>query len=464
MALFVLVATPVASAAQQPSPLRPGDIVTIVETAGFLGDFPLGKLVKVDPATRVESTLSHFSDPSQGPTAGPPLSPGPPPKFYAAVAVENTAAVFVAHPTFGTNGQGALFHVDPATGVRTIVSDFGDASQGPSQQRTFGIRELAIEPSGDLLVFYPGPLLIRVNRSTGMRTIVGDFQDPAQGPVIEPTALAVEESGRILVGGLGGVVRVDPSTGTRALLSDFGNPEQGPSARLGSDLTVDPSGTILIVGPVTTLPPDPFRLLRVDPVTGTRSLVTELTCSTLPANIPFDLAMEETGDVVVVTGVADLGQDLMRVDSVTGQCAGRAGISGFLKDVAVVPTPLVNGMVSLSVVGTTLEPSSADPFAPAGVFQITATLSNETATPIRNPFFRVAELSGGNVLVSGDGPPDLIRAGGKGTRQTPHVGIEGVLFPGESVTVELEIGLQTRQPFTFFVNVFGEPDTSLNSP
>jgi hypothetical protein len=68
------------------------------------------------------------------------------------------------------------------------------------------------------------------------------------------------------------------------------------------------------------------------------------------------------------------------------------------------------------------------------------------------------------MLVSGDRPPDLIRAGGKGTRQTPDVGSDGVLAPGESITVEFGIGLQTRQPFTFLVNVFGEPGTSGSTP
>ena len=80
--------------------------------------------------------------------------------------------------------------------------------------------------------------------------------------------------------------------------------------------------------------------------------------------------------------------------------------------------------------------------------------------PIRNPFLRVAEVSGANVLISGDRPPDLIRAGGNGTRLTPDVGDDGVLSPGESVVVDFSIGLQTRQPFAFFVNVFGEPESS----
>jgi len=31
-----------------------------------------------------------------------------------------------------------------------------------------------------------------------------------------------------------------------------------------------------------------------------------------------------------------------------------------------------------------------------------------------------------------------------------------VLSPGESVVVEFAVGLQTRKPFTLFVDVFGE--------
>jgi hypothetical protein len=114
-------------------------------------------------------------------------------------------------------------------------------------------------------------------------------------------------------------------------------------------------------------------------------------------------------------------------------------------------------MVSLSVASTAVEAAAEDPYAPAGVFRIVGTFTNESAVPLKNPFFRVAELSGGNSLITGDRFPDLIRGGGKGTRQTPDVGSDGVLSPGESVEVEFGIGLQTRRAFTFFVNVFGEP-------
>src|SRR6476620_1990357 len=49
----------------------------------------------------------------------------------------------------GTGGKGALFTVDPVTGSRTILSDFGNAIQGPTGGFLFGI---AIQPSGTILV------------------------------------------------------------------------------------------------------------------------------------------------------------------------------------------------------------------------------------------------------------------------------------------------------------------------
>jgi hypothetical protein len=39
--------------------------------------------------------------------------------------------VFVVDSRAGANGRGAVFRVDPTTGQRTLVSDFGDAALGP---------------------------------------------------------------------------------------------------------------------------------------------------------------------------------------------------------------------------------------------------------------------------------------------------------------------------------------------
>jgi hypothetical protein len=91
------------------------------------------------------------------------------------------------------------------------------------------------------------------------------------------------------------------------------------------------------------------------------------------------------------------------------------------------------------------------PGGPAGTFTITATFTHTRDTPLRVPFFEVAALSGGNLLLNADGAP-----GGVGATRTPEVG-DGVLSPGETGVVDFVIGLQAQAPFTFEVELFGEP-------
>jgi hypothetical protein len=63
----------------------------------------------------------------------------------------------------------------------------------------------------------------------------------------------------------------------------------------------------------------------------------------------------------------------------------------------------------------------------------------------------VTELSGDNLLLNADEGTQ-----GVGATRTPEVG-DHVLAPGETVTVDFIIGLQTQERFRFFVNLFGEP-------
>ena len=99
---------------------------------------------------------------------------------------------------------------------------------------------------------------------------------------------------------------------------------------------------------------------------------------------------------------------------------------------------------------TTSDPTPV-PGGPAGTFTVTATFTNTSETPLRVPFFEVTALSGENLLLNADEAP-----GGVGATLTPAVG-DGVLAPGEAVVVDFIIGLQARAPFTFFVDLFGEP-------
>jgi hypothetical protein len=81
---------------------------------------------------------------------------------------------------------------------------------------------------------------------------------------------------------------------------------------------------------------------------------------------------------------------------------------------------------------------------------ITATFTNTSDTAVRNPFFEVTELTGGNVLLNGDAG-----RGGIGATLSPDVG-DGVLSPGESMTATFRIRLRSLDPFQFFVSFHGD--------
>ena len=111
----------------------------------------------------------------------------------------------------------------------------------------------------------------------------------------------------------------------------------------------------------------------------------------------------------------------------------------------------VNRSFKLSDVRTSLNPAPATD-APAGVFTISATFTNIGGERISDPYFQVAELTDGNVLLNADGGP-----GGIGSTLIPTVP-NGALDPGESMRTDFMIGLSTRRPFSFFVDVFGVID------
>jgi hypothetical protein len=106
--------------------------------------------------------------------------------------------------------------------------------------------------------------------------------------------------------------------------------------------------------------------------------------------------------------------------------------------------PVLNAQMSMTDVTT----SSA-----ASQFTIRATLTNHGAATIRDLFFQVTELSGGNRLLNADGGP-----GGVGATMTPDTGDGGFLIGGgTSIRVTFVIGLASTQSFRFRVNVRGDP-------
>ena len=111
---------------------------------------------------------------------------------------------------------------------------------------------------------------------------------------------------------------------------------------------------------------------------------------------------------------------------------------------------VVNEVFALTELSTAFHPTPG-PDAPAGVFTITATFTHTGGLAISQPFFRVVELSGQNLLLNANGEP-----GGVGATLTPTVPSGGVQS-GETFTAVFEIGLQELQAFTFFVDLYGTP-------
>jgi hypothetical protein len=114
--------------------------------------------------------------------------------------------------------------------------------------------------------------------------------------------------------------------------------------------------------------------------------------------------------------------------------------------------PLVNDFVTLEpALDTAFDPTPV-PGGPAGTFTVTATFTNTSDTLLRFPLFTVTELSGSNLVLNADEGTQ-----GVGATLTPEVG-DSMLSPGETVAVDFVIGLRALVPFTFFVDLFGEPE------
>jgi hypothetical protein len=66
--------------------------------------------------------------------------------------------------------------------------------------------------------------------------------------------------------------------------------------------------------------------------------------------------------------------------------------------------------------------------------------------PLTHLYFRIAALSGNNLLLNADDGPGMV-----GT----VLSVPTAIAPKASFTVHFDIGLQARQPFYFFIDAYG---------
>jgi streptogramin lyase len=275
---FLLLAGMVGNILPVQSQISVGDII-VIDVDGSSGQ---GILFKVDPITGARTVLSDFG---VGSNQGfEPLG----------VAVEASGSILVIDRSAGTGSQGALFRVDPTTGERSLLSDFGVGDNQGSNP--FGV---AVEASGNILVVDPSAgtggqgALFRVDPITGARTVLSDFGIGAnQG--VAPVGVAVEASGSILVidrtgsTGQGALFRVNPVTGERTLLSDFGVGANQGENPLG--VAVEASGYILVIDQSAGTGTK-GTLFRVDPTTGERTLLSDFGVGSNQGENPWGVAV-----------------------------------------------------------------------------------------------------------------------------------------------------------------------------
>ena len=344
------------------SQLNTGDILV---TDWNAGTGTRGALFRVNPSTGARIVLSDF-----GSGANQAVNP------YG-VAVESSGNILVTDADAGSSGRGVLFRVDPTTGARTVLSNFGSgANQGVNP---VGV---AVESSGNILVIdwlagtdYKGALF-RVDPTTGARTVLSDFGSGAnQG--VEPVGVAVESSGNILVidwdagtNERGALFRVDPNTGARTVLSDFGSGDnQGAEP---SGVAVESSGNILVTDPNAGT--GGFgALFRVNPTTGARTVLSN-----------FGSGANQ--------GVEPVGVAVWRVSSVSVQTATGSGTATFQTN---------PGYLSLTAVAEESIPAGGKPNLdfPHGFFSfkiteltsgttVTITITLPQAVPVGTQFWK----------------------------------------------------------------------------
>ncbi len=292
--------------------------VVYVADAGAGTDFR-GALFRVDPTSGHRTLISDFGDPGQGPLG----------LNSRGAVLEPAGTVLMVDPFVGTSSLGALFRIDPSTGVRIILSDFGDPAQGPTGSFPIGV---TLEPGGSIITTdAQAAVLFRIDPATGMRTIASDFSDPTQGPLggsLIHTDIAAD--GNLWVtdsnagtGFFGALFRVNPATGNRTLLSDLGDAAQGPTAAGVSGIAIEASGQI----PVSANHGVDFgQLLRIDPLTGSRSTLHDFAapggtiCIFVGATDPREIAVEEDGNILILTRDALIGVpgSIYRIDPISG--------------------------------------------------------------------------------------------------------------------------------------------------
>jgi hypothetical protein len=186
--------------------------------------------------------------------------------------------------------------------------------------------DMAFLPGGDIVVTDAGynsgvKQVVQVNKTTGDTKLISSNTKGTGAVLNIPRSVAVEASGDILVsddypygGGASRILRIDPATGNRTLLS---------GASRGSGPAFAPYAVYLtIAGGVIYTVDDNGEIMSVDAVTGDRTVVSGAARGVGPAiNSPVSITAGPSGELAVLeqdwTGGPGAAT-LMQVDLATG--------------------------------------------------------------------------------------------------------------------------------------------------
>jgi hypothetical protein len=158
----------------------------------------------------------------------------------------------------------------------------------------------------------------------------------------------------------------------------------GPPLVCARDLAVEPSGTIVVTGGCPSL--GPVSVLRIDPATGDRTVVSDVATGTGPALVvPIGIDVDGHGDLLVLDYSS---RAVLRVDPVTG-------------DRTVLTDDASGGGIRLlTVLSIAAEPSGGVLVGDGGA---TATGYPLPYTQVRKALVRVDPISGHRTIASGGG-------------------------------------------------------------
>jgi len=360
--------------------LNPGDILVIDIEAGTNSK---GTLFSVNPVTGNRTVISDFSNASQGTLGENP----------SGVALGPSGEILVLDSDAGTNSRGALFSVNPVTGNRTVISDFGNASQGTLGANLAGVAVVPPQPNpGDILVIdqdaWAGGngALFSVNQFDGSRKVLSNFGISPQGD--NPDGLAVGAFGDTLVidedagtGGRGALFSVDSFRGIRTMISDFGNSAQGQLGVEPVGVAREASGNILVIDRSAGTE-GRGTLFRVNPTNGNRTVISNFgNFSQGELGIdPVGIALNASGNVLVIDNGADI---LFSVNSSNGN---RTVISDF-SDSGQGPIGITESGVALGTSGDIL------------------VIDEDAGTDSRGALFSVNPANGNRTIISDFGDP-----------------------------------------------------------